>query len=152
MSGRGGGWVVAQFIVMAAVVVALFLPPGWPDSARTQLAVAGAALAVAGVAIAVSAGLALGRWLTPFPRPAPGAELVVRGPYRVVRHPFYAGGLLFFCGLSLVGSVAALVGTGALGLVWARKSRVEEGHLLARFPAYADYAARVRWRLIPGVY
>ena len=152
MSDRGGGWVVVQLVLMAGIVVALFLPPRWPDSARTPLATAGAVLAVAGVGVAAYAGLSLGRWLTPFPRPAVGAELVVKGPYRFVRHPFYAGGLLFFCGLSLIGSVSALGGTGALALLWALKSRVEERHLLARFPAYADYAARVRWRLVPGVY
>jgi protein-S-isoprenylcysteine O-methyltransferase Ste14 len=152
VSGRGDRWVVAQSVVMAAVVVALFLPPGWPDAARTQLVVAGVALAFAGLALAVSAGLTLGRWLTPFPRPARGAKLVVTGPYRFVRHPLYAGGLLFFCGLSLVGSVSALVGTAVLALLWALKSRVEERHLLERFPSYAAYAARVRWRLVPGVY
>jgi protein-S-isoprenylcysteine O-methyltransferase Ste14 len=152
MSGRGGGWVVAQFVLMAGIVVALFLPPGWPDSVRTQLALAGAALALAGVGVVVAAGLALGRWFTPFPRPEPGAELVVKGPYRVVRHPLYAGGLLFFCGLSLIGSIAALVATGSLALLWGMKSRVEERHLLERFPAYPGYAARVRRRFIPGVY
>jgi protein-S-isoprenylcysteine O-methyltransferase Ste14 len=152
VSGRGGGWVVAQSVVMAGTLVALFLPPRWPESARTQLLVAGVALAVAGLGLVVSAGLALGRWLTPFPRPAAGAELAVRGPYRVVRHPLYAGGLLFFCGLSLVGSVSSLLGTAALGFLWALKLRVEEHHLLASFPAYADYVTRVRWRLVPGVY
>jgi protein-S-isoprenylcysteine O-methyltransferase Ste14 len=152
VSERGDGWVVAQSVVMAGTLVALFLPPDWPGSVHTELLVAGGALAVAGLGLAVSAGLALGRSLTPFPRPAAGAELVVAGPYRVVRHPLYAGGLLFFCGLSLLGSVSALVGTGALAFLWALKSRLEERHLLARFPAYADYVARVRWRLIPGVY
>ena len=40
--------------------------------------------------------------------------------------------------------------TGALGVLWALKARVEERLLAARYPGYADYARRVRFRLVAG--
>lgn len=152
MSGRGGGWVVAQFALIAVIVVAVAIPPDWPSAARGALSAVGALLALAGAAVAVAASRALGRGLTPFPKPATGAALVERGPYRVVRHPVYAGGILFFVGWSLYAGPVALALTGALAVLWAGKTAVEERYLRNAYPGYADYATRVRSRLVPGVY
>jgi protein-S-isoprenylcysteine O-methyltransferase Ste14 len=152
MMARGGGWVVAQFALMTATFACAFLPGGWPDGARAPLAVAGAVLAVAGAALAVWSGRLLGRGFTPYPLPSPEGALVERGPFGIVRHPVYAGGLLFFAGFSLVTSVPALVPTGALAVLWALKARVEERLLQARYPAYETYTQRVRWRIAPGLY
>lgn len=152
MRGRGEGWVVAQSVLMGFVVAAGFVPSRWPEGARTATAVVGASLALAGLVFAVRAARTLGRSLTPFPRPVP-AGLVEAGPYRLVRHPIYLGGLLFFGGYALfTASVAALVLTGALGLLWAGKARVEERLLAEVYPEYAGYTRRVRARIIPFVY
>ena len=97
-AGRGSGWVVTQFILMAAILVAGFLPPDWPDGARNVLTAIGAVLAVAGIAFAVWAARSLGRSLTPFPKPL-GTGLVTSGPFAIVRHPIYTGGLAFFARL-----------------------------------------------------
>ena len=147
---RGGGWVVLQFALMAAIIVAGVVGPVWP--ARWLLVVVGILVALAGAAVAVSAGRAHGGSLTPFPRPNPGATLVESGPYRVVRHPIYSGGTLFFAGVSLALSPAALAVTGVLAIVWALKAHVEEQLLLPTHPAYAAYCQRTRSRLIPFVY
>jgi protein-S-isoprenylcysteine O-methyltransferase Ste14 len=151
-SGRGGGWVVAQFAVIAVIVVALVAGPRWPGGARPALVAAGGALVLLGAGLAVWAARALGRSLTPFPRPVTAAELVETGPFSFVRHPIYSGGLLFFCGWSLVAGPVALVPTCLLAALWAAKSMVEERHLSARFPGYAGYMRRVRFRLVPGVF
>jgi protein-S-isoprenylcysteine O-methyltransferase Ste14 len=150
--GRGGAWVVAQFALMAVLVVVLVVGPRWPGAARTGLAVAGVALAVSGAAVAGWAGRVLGRALTPFPRPVTGGSLVEAGPFRLVRHPIYTGGALFFAGLSLVAGPAALALTGLLVVLWAYKARIEERHLVSRYAGYARYAERVRYRFVPGVY
>lgn len=152
MTGRGGGWVVAQFALMALGLVAVVIPPDWPSSVRGALTVVGAVLAVAGAAVAVAASRALGRALTPYPRPVEGAPLVEAGPYRFVRHPIYSGALLFFAGWSLFAGPVALAVTAALALLWAGKTAVEERHLRATHPGYADYASRVPRRLVPGLY
>jgi len=147
---RGGGWVVLQFVLMAGIVAAGVIGPDWP--ARWLLLVVGILVAVAGAAVAVSAGRAHQGSLTPFPRPNPGAAIIESGPYRVVRHPIYAGGILSFGGISLALSPAALAVTGVLAIVWALKAQVEETFLRAADPGYVAYTERTRFRLIPFVY
>ncbi len=147
--GRGMGWVVGQFAVMAVVLGLGVAPPDWPRGAHLPLLVIGTALAAAGAGVAVWASVLLGRGFTPYPRPAPVSQLVVTGPYRVVRHPVYAGGLLFFAGYSASTGPLALAGTVALGVVWALKSRVEERYLRERYPEYDAYTDRVPFRLVP---
>jgi protein-S-isoprenylcysteine O-methyltransferase Ste14 len=93
----------------------------------------------------------MGRSLTPFPKPV-AAGLVTTGPFAVVRHPIYTGGLAFFAGYSLFSSVAALLSTIALGLLWAAKLRVEERLLVSVYAGYPAYARRVRRRLVPFLY
>jgi protein-S-isoprenylcysteine O-methyltransferase Ste14 len=151
-AGRGAGWVWAQFAVMAVVVALGFVPPHWPDGAHRALSAVGAVLALFGALVGVWASRSLGRGFTAYPRPPEAGRLVERGPYRAVRHPVYAGGLLFFLGYSLYSSVPALAATAGLGVLWAFKARVEERHLRARYPEYEAYARRVRFRLVPLVY
>jgi len=150
--GRGSGWVWLQFAVIVVVVGAGFLPPHWPKAAHGALSALGAVLAVGGAASGVWAYRVLGRSFTPYPRPLDEGELVVGGPYRVVRHPVYTAGLAIFLGYSLFASVPALVASGGLAVVWGLKARVEERLLRERYPGYVDYAARVRYRLLPPVY
>ena len=151
MTGRGTGWVVSQFVLMAAIVAAGLVPPDWPTDAHRALSVAGAVLAVAGCVFAVWAGRSLGRSLTPFPRPV-AAGLVTTGPFAVVRHPIYLGGLGLFGGYALLTSIPALALTGALLALWAGKVRVEERLLADVYDEYPAYCERVRRRMLPFVY
>jgi protein-S-isoprenylcysteine O-methyltransferase Ste14 len=144
--------VLAQSTAMATVAVLGFAPPHWPEGARHALSVAAAVLGISGAAFAVWASRSLGKGFTPFPKPRETGALVVRGPYRVVRHPVYAGGLVILLGYSLYSSVWALAATAGLGVLWAFKARVEERYLRDRYPEYDAYAARVRHRLVPWVY
>ena len=152
LGARGGGWVVLQFALMVGIVAAAVLGARWPDGTQPWLGIAGVALAVFGAGLGIAAGRAMGRGMTPFPRPREGSTLVQEGPYRLVRHPVYLAGTLFFGGLSLATSPCALAVTLALLLVWALKARVEERFLAAQFPGYAEYSRDVRWRLLPWVY
>jgi protein-S-isoprenylcysteine O-methyltransferase Ste14 len=149
---RGGGWVALQFALIAAVLVLGVVGPGWPESARWWLKGAGVLLAFAGAFVIAKAARALGRGFTPFPKPTDMGELADAGPYAVVRHPVYSGGILFATGISLALSPWALAATAALALVWALKARVEERFLAARYPGYAAYCGRTRYRLVPYVY
>ena len=138
-SDRGGGWVLAQTVLMVLVVVLVFVPPYWPS----RLSYAGIPLALAGAVGFVWAARSLGRSLTPYPRPRDDGELVERGPYRFLRHPIYVAGLLFFLGVGLASSAPATLGALALGALWWRKAALEEAFLAARFPEYEDYRRRV---------
>lgn len=139
-SDRGGGWVAGQAILMVLIVVLVFLPPFWPS----RLSFVGIPLAVLGAAGFAWAARALGKSMTPYPRPRETGELIEQGPYRFVRHPIYVAGLLFFLGVGLSSSLPATLGALALGALWWRKALVEEAHLRERFPAYEDYRRRVR--------
>ena len=150
LGSRGQGWVWIQFPLMAVVLLAAALGPRWP--APVVFAITGLTVAVVGVVVAVRAGRTLGGGLTPMPAPAETGALVTGGPYGVVRHPIYSAGLLVLGGLALAGSWVALVPTALLAVTWALKAVVEERFLRERYPAYGEYARRVRRRLVPGVY
>jgi len=79
--------------------------------------------------------------------------VVDTGIYRVVRHPMYAGNLLVNVGLSLwLGSyTAALFAAIPLGLLMVRIG-LEERFLRRELPGYREYAARVPYRLLPGLW
>ena len=57
---RGGGWVVAQFALMAVIAATWLLPPAWPDAVAGPLRVVGLVLAGLGVALVVWASRTLG--------------------------------------------------------------------------------------------
>ena len=84
---------------------------------------------------------------------APGQTVISTGPYAIVRHPMYAGGLLVFFGTPLaLGSYWGLLAFGAASpaLIWRLVD--EERFLKESLPGYVDYCRQVRWRLIPGIF
>jgi protein-S-isoprenylcysteine O-methyltransferase Ste14 len=149
---QGGLWVVAQFALMVGITAAWLLPPDWPESVRLPLKVLGVVLILVGLALAVWAYRSLGRAFTPFTQPPASATRVEAGPYRLVRHPMYGGGILLFAGVSLFFSIPALALTAALATLWRAKSAAEERVLLQRFPDYDAYRRRTPRRFLPGIY
>jgi protein-S-isoprenylcysteine O-methyltransferase Ste14 len=82
-----------------------------------------------------------------------GHHVVSTGPYAFVRHPMYSGIVLFFIGVPLLlGSWWGVVLSPLFVVLFAIRSRIEERALIAGLPGYADYAARVRYRLLPGLW
>ncbi len=80
-------------------------------------------------------------------------RVISTGPYAHVRHPMYSGMILFFAGVPLLlGSWWGLAMTPLLLALLAVRILVEERTLREGLPGYADYAARVRYRLLPGVW
>jgi protein-S-isoprenylcysteine O-methyltransferase Ste14 len=69
------------------------------------------------------------------------------------RHPMYSGVMLFFVGVPLLlGSRWGLAIAPVFLLLLAFRTRIEERALVEGLPDYADYAARVRYRLVPGLW
>lgn len=82
-----------------------------------------------------------------------GHHVVSTGPYALVRHPMYSGGVLFCIGAALLlGSWWGVLITPAIAVLFAIRTGIEERTLVADLPDYADYAAQVRYRLLPGVW
>ena len=149
---RGGGWVALQLLLVVAILVLGFLGPDWPEAMGFELGVVGVAIASAGVIVVVLAARQLGSALTMYPSPSSRGRLVDRGLYRLVRHPIYAGGILFFTGISLDASPLALLGTAVLAATWGLKAAVEERFLSDRYPDYSEYCRRTPYRLVPFLY
>ncbi len=82
-----------------------------------------------------------------------GHYVVDVGPYRFVRHPMYVGVILFGLGTPLaLGSWIGLIPGALLGLVFIGRTAQEDGKLHRELPGYADYARRIRYRLLPGLW
>jgi protein-S-isoprenylcysteine O-methyltransferase Ste14 len=86
-------------------------------------------------------------------QPQRAQHVVTEGPYRVVRHPMYAGALLYFVGLPLLlGSRWGLALVPLLVAALAARSVGEERMLRRELTGYDAYAQRVRFRLVPGLW
>jgi protein-S-isoprenylcysteine O-methyltransferase Ste14 len=143
-----GSALVIYLPLLARGVLATRLFPSnvWSDASGTLVA-------AAGVFLAIRARSALGKNWSGKVMLQREHQLVTEGPYSLVRHPIYFGGLLAMLGSCLVlGQVFgfAYFGLSLLGL--ARKSRQEEALLAKQFPnEYPNYKQRVRM-LLPYLY
>ncbi len=152
---RGEWYVVGQILLIALVAIGPRTIGGWP----------GAGMPLAGVLLPLGVGLILvggyfflagivrlGPNLTPLPVPREGSTFVEQGPYALVRHPIYGGGLMGALGWALVRDSWLTLGYVAILFVFFDvKSRHEERWLMAKFPGYPEYQRRVR-RLLPFIY
>ena len=154
--GAHGEWyVVAQIALM---VLVFFGPqtwsglPAWTSPFDQLGSIAGVVLLLGG-GILLSAGIVrLGANLTAVPYPKEQATLVETGPYAVVRHPMYSGGIILAFGWGLLVHGWLTVGYAIILLVFFDvKSRREEQWLSEKFSEYAMYQKRVR-KLIPLLY
>ncbi len=75
------------------------------------------------------------------------------GPYRCVRHPGYVGYLMTALALPLsLGSLWGLIPEGLVACLFVIRTALEDKTLIEELDGYRDYAQRVRYRLIPGVW
>jgi protein-S-isoprenylcysteine O-methyltransferase Ste14 len=75
------------------------------------------------------------------------------GPYRIVRHPGYAGNMLALPGMVLaLSSIWTLIPVVVALVITVTRTVLEDRILHNELSGYRDYARRVRYRLIPGIY
>ncbi len=149
-----GLWVYAGFMLgwFACIPLDVFrwrlLPPP-----STLLQGLGLAAVIAGLGV-VHLAIAQNRFAAPtiHDQSAEHQQVIQTGLYGVVRHPFYAGMLLVYTGAATwLGSFAAAIASCGFLIMTLARIRIEERFLRERLPDYADYARRVRSRLIPFV-
>jgi len=134
------GW---RLIAWGAALLPFALRPGGEELMPETIA---AIITLAGLALSLWALVSLGRsfGIAPADR-----GLVVRGAYRVLRHPMYAGEVFSYLGYLAAHGRAWNLALLGIVLLSALLRILEEE---ARLAGYPPYAARVRWRLLPGVW
>ena len=141
---------------MAAILPVAALDAGRFGWSHVPLAVVllGYAALLAGIA-----GMGWAQAVNPFFEPgvriqSERAQRVVEtGPYGLVRHPGYVTALLLFAGMSLaLGSYWGLLPAAVASAFLVLRTAWEDRLLQAELPGYRDYAGRVRFRLVPGLW
>lgn len=81
-----------------------------------------------------------------------GHSVCDSGPYRIVRHPGYAGSILAMLGIVLaLSSLWTLIPAAVALMIAVTRTALEDRTLQEELPGYRDYAQRVRYRLLPGI-
>jgi protein-S-isoprenylcysteine O-methyltransferase Ste14 len=147
---RGGLWVAAQTVLMAAVIVLSLACPA--VNRDPTLLFLGLFMAALGAYLGLAGVWALRRNITPFPAPLPEARLVRHGIYAHIRHPLYASVILVCLGWALAWQSWPGLAVACLQIpFFEAKSRREEKWLREQFGEYATYAQTTR-RFIPWMY
>ena len=121
--------------------------PGWMEIGGTALVLAGGAL--------VNWAVGHNRFFSAIIRIQHdrGHRVVDSGPYAVVRHPGYLGALLNTLGATMaLGSSWGAVVSVVVGVLMVVRTGLEDATLRRELDGYAEYASRVRARLLPGVW
>jgi len=151
-------------VLAPLMAVSLVFPPvivagldhrfGWSPVFPIWLNIIGLIVTAFGYAVAVWA-LAENRFFSSTVRIQRDRGHVVcdSGPYRVVRHPGYAGNILPLPGVVLaLSSVWTLIPAVVALVIIVIRTALEDRALQEELPDYREYARRVRYRLVPGVY
>ncbi len=82
-----------------------------------------------------------------------GHQVITKGPYAIVRHPAYITGAIAMCGIPLLlDSLLAFPPIILLCIGIVIRTALEDKTLLSELPGYKEYAEKVRFRLLPGVW
>jgi protein-S-isoprenylcysteine O-methyltransferase Ste14 len=82
-----------------------------------------------------------------------GHVVIDQGPYQVVRHPGYAGGLISWVAAPFYfSSYWVAIPTILVMIASIIRTAKEDQYLIQELDGYADYASEVKYRLIPGIW
>jgi protein-S-isoprenylcysteine O-methyltransferase Ste14 len=82
-----------------------------------------------------------------------GHTVAAGGPYRFVRHPAYVGGIAIYIATPvMLSSLWALIPGGLTAVLMLVRTALEDKTLQDELDGYREYAGRVRYRLIPGIW
>jgi protein-S-isoprenylcysteine O-methyltransferase Ste14 len=153
-------WDKAIMITLLSGFMLLFLVPGI-DAVRYQWSHVPFSLKVIGFAGSIVSN-ALMFWVlkvNPYSSAAVeiqterGHKVIMTGPYRYVRHPIYVGAILWAASIPLaLGSVLTFIPVILLTPLIVARTYLEDRTLHKELDGYTDYAEKVKYRLIPGVW
>lgn len=82
-----------------------------------------------------------------------GHTVCTTGPYKYVRHPMYVGVILIMLCFPLsLGSLYTLIPAVIIVILFFIRTALEDKTLQEELPGYKEYAQKVRYRLIPGIW
>lgn len=141
ITAHPGQWMIAVGGTLAPTLVEGRGAPFWPEVGLETM--------MAGTLLQLGAKLSLRR---SFGIVAADRGVRIGGPYGVIRHPMYLGYMITHIGFFL--SMPTLWNLAIYALAWALLlTRIlQEERLLMDNPDYRNYASRVRYRLVPGVF
>jgi protein-S-isoprenylcysteine O-methyltransferase Ste14 len=146
-----------SFFILIGLLAAFAFNPAWiraldlplPAQARW----AGFVIGLLGVAIAAWAQVTIGRQWSAQLQLAEGHQLVTSGPYAYIRHPIYAALIAISIGFALITANCLFLAFGMLSVVMSiERIPREETMMREGVSAYAAYAERVRFRVLPGIW
>lgn len=151
---RGSVFVII-LAISAGMTLAFYAPHLWPW-ARIGLPVfwPGVCLVWIGIGLRVWAVQTLGRHFRTAVRILDGHQLVTHGPYRVLRHPSYTGGLMTVAGIGLMlgNGLSFAAAFGGIFIGYAVRILVEEAALREHFgDAFAAHKKRT-WAVLPPLW
>jgi protein-S-isoprenylcysteine O-methyltransferase Ste14 len=146
---------VARLSMLAIYVIAgLDVRFGWRPEIPLAVQVAAFAFGLLGAGL-IAWAMAANRYAAVYARiqKERGHTVTTTGPYRFVRHPFYVGVIALALALPLaLGSPWALISGGLATLLFVVKTAAEDRMLREGLAGYREYAERVRYRLLPGIW
>ncbi len=126
----------------------------WGPTVTPELQLVGFLLTLIGHGIIVWA-MGVNAYFSPVARiqEERGHQVADGGPYRYIRHPGYLGAILFSLGIPLLlESWWALIPGLVTVALYVYRTALEDQTLIEELSGYVDYAARVRYKLLPGVW
>jgi protein-S-isoprenylcysteine O-methyltransferase Ste14 len=82
-----------------------------------------------------------------------GHSVAAGGPYRWIRHPGYLAMILQFLSIPMIlGTLETWIPAVIIAALYGYRTRREDEYLRRELPGYAEYAGRVRYRLLPGIW
>ena len=147
-------WVAQIGPLIIMIVAGLDKRVGWSNSIPIWVILTALLLALLGYLFSIWA-LVENRYFSSVVRiqSERGHSVCDTGPYKYVRHPGYAGGLIWYLMTPLIlGSLWAYIPTLMVVALTVLRTALEDQTLQAELPGYATYAQRTRFRLVPGIW
>lgn len=145
VSTRPFDWLVA----LAGTAAPLLVQPAGPGGHALIPQIGFAALWLFGVAFSIWGKLILRR---SFGLAAANRGVVEGGPYRLVRHPIYAGYIITYIAFLLVNPRVENAALYLFTITLIVVRVLAEERVLRADPVYAAFMARVKFRLAPGLF
>lgn len=143
------------FMMALYVIPALDFRLGWQADVPLAAQIVGVGLAVLGYDVILVWSMVVNAFFVATVRIQGdrNQQVISSGPYAVVRHPGYSGTILMNLAVPfMLNSLWALIPAVGVAVVLVVRTRLEDDTLQAELSGYKEYAHKVRYRLLPGIW